>query len=92
MKITDYPSVQELVENNVFLVDGPNGTSQITAKDLAVALLSMSGLDLSELNKKIDDLAERMGGYTFYHPPLTEKEYEVIDPHETSTIYPIKEE
>lgn len=45
MKITDYPSVVNLVENNVFLIDGPEGTKQITAKDLAGALCYILGSD-----------------------------------------------
>lgn len=45
MKITDYPSVVKLVENNVFLIDGPEGTKQITAKDLAGALCYILGSD-----------------------------------------------
>ena len=43
MKMTDYPSVQDLVANNIFLLDGPEGTKQITAKDMADALLKMAG-------------------------------------------------
>lgn len=53
MKMTDYPSVQELKENNIFILDGPDGTKQITAKDLAEALAEMAGIsatiDLKDL-------------------------------------------
>lgn len=31
MKITDYSKVAELVGENVFLLDGPDGTKTITA-------------------------------------------------------------
>lgn len=44
MKFTDYPSVQSLFENNIFLLDGPDGTKQITAKDLSDAIAKMAGL------------------------------------------------
>lgn len=40
-KITDYPKVAELLENNVFLLDGENGTKGILAGDMAKALLSL---------------------------------------------------
>ena len=43
MKFADYPSVQKLVENNIFLLDGPQGTKSMTAKHLADALLEMAG-------------------------------------------------
>lgn len=43
MKITDYPSVQDLTSNNIFLIDGPEGTKQITAKDAAAALVALAG-------------------------------------------------
>lgn len=45
---------------------------------------------LSKLNDRTDDLSRRMGGYTFYSPPLTDKEYEAIAPHNTNTIYPVR--
>lgn len=40
-KITDYPKVTELVQNNVLLLDGENGTKGILAGDLGKALLSL---------------------------------------------------
>lgn len=40
-KITDYPKVTELTQNNVLLLDGENGTKGILAGDLAKALLSL---------------------------------------------------
>lgn len=43
MKMTDYPSVQNIVENNIFLLDGPQGTKIISAKHLADELSKMSG-------------------------------------------------
>lgn len=49
MKITDYEKVEQLVDNNVFLLDGPNGTKGILAKDLAAALFAlMSSKDLTD--------------------------------------------
>lgn len=39
MKITDYEKVNALADNNVFLLDGDNGTKTILAKDLAKALI-----------------------------------------------------
>lgn len=53
MKMSDYPSVQELKENNIFILDGTDGTKHITAKDLAKALAEMAGIsatiDLKDL-------------------------------------------
>lgn len=40
-KITDYPKVTELVQNNVLLLDGGNGTKGILAGNLAKSLLSL---------------------------------------------------
>lgn len=58
MKITDYEKVEELVDSNVFLLDGPNGTKGILAKDLAAALFGLMGskdltdkIKLSELDQ-----------------------------------------
>lgn len=56
MKIVDYEKVQKLSTDNVFLIDGENGTKGILAGDLAKALIGlldseqfMSGVNLSEL-------------------------------------------
>lgn len=38
MKITEYPSVTELDDDNVFILDGSNGTKKITKSDLIYAL------------------------------------------------------
>lgn len=38
MKITEYPSVTELDDDNVFLLDGTNGTKKIAKSDLTYAL------------------------------------------------------
>ena len=58
MKITDYEKVQQLVSNNIFLLDGDNGTKTIMASDLAKALVGLlsskdfiSGVNLSELDQ-----------------------------------------
>lgn len=40
-KITDYPKIQTLVKNNVFLADGDNGTKGIIAGDMGDALLGL---------------------------------------------------
>lgn len=59
MKITDYTKVSKIVGENVFLLDGPEGTKTITAEDLAKALLGLlsseefiSGVDMSELDSE----------------------------------------
>lgn len=58
MKITDYSKVSGLVAENVFLLDGPDGTKTILATDLAKALLSLlnskefvSGVEMSDLDQ-----------------------------------------
>lgn len=38
MKITEYPSVTELDDDNVFILDGTNGTKKIAKSDLTYAL------------------------------------------------------
>lgn len=40
-KISDYPKVAKLTQNNVLLLDGENGTKGIFASDLGKALLSL---------------------------------------------------
>lgn len=49
MKITEYPSVTELDDDNVFLLDGPNGTKKIAKSDLVYALFD----SIPEMHKKI---------------------------------------
>lgn len=58
MKISDYEKVQQLVTNNIFLLDGDNGTKTILASDLAKSLIGLlssqdfiSGVNLSELTQ-----------------------------------------
>lgn len=51
-KITDYPKVKELTQNNVLLLDGENGTKGILAGDLAKALLSL--MTTKEIMKNIN--------------------------------------
>lgn len=41
MKITEYAALQALVSNNIFIVDGPDGTKSITADILAKAILGL---------------------------------------------------
>lgn len=43
MKITEYSAVQELASNNVFLLDGDNGTKKIEASNLLYALADLIG-------------------------------------------------
>lgn len=58
MKISDYEKVQQLVANNIFLLDGDNGTKTILASELAKSLIGLlssqdfiSGVTLSELTQ-----------------------------------------
>lgn len=58
MKITDYEKIPNLATNNIFLIDGDNGTKTIMASDLAKALVGLlsskdfiSGVNLSELDQ-----------------------------------------
>lgn len=58
MKITDYEKVPNLATNNIFLIDGDNGTKTIMASDLTKALIGLlsskdfiSGVNLSELDQ-----------------------------------------
>lgn len=58
MKITDYEKVSNLATNNIFIIDGDNGTKTIMASDLAKALVDLlsskdfiSGVNLSELDQ-----------------------------------------
>lgn len=55
-KITDYPKVTELVQNNVLLLDGENGTKGILAGNLAKALLSLMTTKEIMANINISDL------------------------------------
>lgn len=45
MKITDYGKVTALANENVFILDGPDGTKAILASDLAQALLNILPAD-----------------------------------------------
>lgn len=58
MKIADYSKVQALKKDNVFLLDGPDGTKTILAPDMMKALIGLlsseefiSGLDMAELEQ-----------------------------------------
>ena len=55
-KITDYPKVTELTQNNVLLLDGENGTKGILAGDLAKALLGLMTTKEIMANINIADL------------------------------------
>ena len=41
MKITEYPTITTLTGDNVFLVDGTNGTKKISATDLVLATMQL---------------------------------------------------
>lgn len=56
MKMTDYNSVQNLKENNIFVIDGPDGTKQITAHDLADSLIGISLKTSDDLYDILDDV------------------------------------
>lgn len=49
MKITEYPSVTDLEDTNVFLLDGPSGTKKIAKSDLVYALFN----NIPEMHNKI---------------------------------------
>lgn len=49
MKITEYPSVTELDDGNVFLLDGTNGTKKIAKSDLTYALFD----SIPEMHRQI---------------------------------------
>lgn len=49
MKISEYPSVSELATDNVFIIDGSNGTKKIAASDLRYALFN----SLPSMHRKI---------------------------------------
>ena len=49
MKITEYPSVTELDDDNVFILDGTNGTKKIAKSDLTYALFD----SIPEMHNKI---------------------------------------
>lgn len=58
MKIADYSKVQALNQQNIFLLDGPDGTKTILASDLAKALIGLlssedfiSGVDMADLEQ-----------------------------------------
>lgn len=49
MKITEYPAVTELDDDNVFILDGTSGTKKIAKSDLTYALFD----SIPEMHKKI---------------------------------------
>lgn len=49
MKITEYPSVTELDDDNVFILDGSNGTKKIAKSDLIYALYN----DIPQMHNQI---------------------------------------
>lgn len=52
MKMTDYEAIQTLVDSNIFIVDGPDGTKSIRADILAKAILDlMSAEDVTAVVK-----------------------------------------
>lgn len=60
MRISEYPLVQDLVVDNIFLLDGASGTKTILASDFAQAIFSMLdemgyefGVDFDKLQKTV---------------------------------------
>lgn len=58
MKLADYSKVQALGQDNIFLLDGPDGTKTILASDLAKAIIGLlnseefiSGLNMADLEQ-----------------------------------------
>lgn len=49
MKITEYPSATDITDNNVFIIDGDNGTKKIAAEDLRYALFN----DIPEMHRNM---------------------------------------
>ena len=45
-KITEYPEVSELIAENVFLIDGPNGTQTIKGENLPYAVINLAPAEL----------------------------------------------
>lgn len=45
-KITEYPQTTELLSENVFLIDGPDGTQIITGENLPYAVLNLAAVEL----------------------------------------------
>lgn len=45
-KITEYPQATELLAENVFLIDGPNGTQTITGENLPYAVIDLAPAEL----------------------------------------------
>ena len=76
-----------IYDNNVYEFTGEKSPGEWDPSVVRIANL----LDICrELNSRIEDLERRMGGYSFYSPPLTDEEYEAIDPHDPDTIYPVR--
>lgn len=49
MKITEYPAVTKLTTDNVFLVDGPEGTKKIAGTDLPFAIMNICGPEMHRM-------------------------------------------
>lgn len=49
MKITEYSSVSKLLNTNVFLLDGAEGTKKISASDLVFALMDLCGPEMHRM-------------------------------------------
>ena len=48
MKITEFPNVKNLTSDNVFLIDGENGTKNIFVGDAIIAMLGMTSTKLHQ--------------------------------------------
>lgn len=51
-KMTEYPKVTTLVPDNIFIVDGPDGTKGITAENLTTAIVDGSSGGLRVLPER----------------------------------------
>lgn len=62
MKIMEYPTITALADDNVFLVDGTNGTKKILAKDAVLAALGLNSVNAHRLIFRGKDLGTSVTG------------------------------
>ena len=49
MKITEYPGIGKLTEDNVLLIDGDNGTKKIFVGDAIMEMLHLTSAELQRI-------------------------------------------
>ncbi len=49
MKITEYPQIGKLAKNNIFLLDGPNGTKTINGEDFPFAVMNLTSAEMHRM-------------------------------------------